>query len=440
MKTSCPECRTEHIVNDESVPLEGLQVTCTQCQAVFNARRPNPSLPEPRSDDEWMLRQAGGNIFRFRELTTLQRWIVERKISRDDEISRTGIKWERLGNIAELATFFQVVEAAPPASTAPEPAYEQTVAPSAPVLPSSSAELKAEWAGANAGLPGAVENGGWSFIGDDANDDDDDDFPIVPPRRRRGLAVAGATVLLVGVAVVVGWRVFPNESLALVERARGVAFGPTDAGPEGGSEPEVESPSLSGASSDQDGGMSQSVPETAALPTGGGEETVETAEIAEDGEPDTAEKEEPEIVAPPDKSPKAAEGGGELSEKAAEGAGGASFDGLLARADRLRQSDRPRRALPLYEEALKMDPHDPDALCGMGWAYLDLGKVAAATATFLDVVKHNPRFSDAHLGLGESYRARDMKRDSVKHYRRYLELFPSGPEATVAKRWIGELE
>jgi len=58
------------------------------------------------------VRQSNGNIFTFRELTTLQKWIIEQKVSRDDEISLAGEQWKRLGNIAELASFFQVVEAA----------------------------------------------------------------------------------------------------------------------------------------------------------------------------------------------------------------------------------------------------------------------------------------------------------------------------------------
>ncbi|MEZ0311043.1 MAG: tetratricopeptide repeat protein [Myxococcota bacterium] len=59
---------------------------------------------------EWMIRRTSGEMVRFRELTTLQRWIVERKVTRVDEISKTGKKWEKLGNIPELAIFFQVIE------------------------------------------------------------------------------------------------------------------------------------------------------------------------------------------------------------------------------------------------------------------------------------------------------------------------------------------
>ena len=74
---------------------------------------PQPAAPPPEEPTGWMIRLAGnGEVFRFRELTTLQQWIVERKVSRDDEISRSGEQWKRLGGIAELASFFHVVEQA----------------------------------------------------------------------------------------------------------------------------------------------------------------------------------------------------------------------------------------------------------------------------------------------------------------------------------------
>ena len=60
----------------------------------------------------WRVRQANGNLVTFRELTTRQRWIVERELSRDDEISLTGEKWKRLGDIGQLSSFFRVVDEA----------------------------------------------------------------------------------------------------------------------------------------------------------------------------------------------------------------------------------------------------------------------------------------------------------------------------------------
>ncbi len=107
MDVQCSQCSTEYEFEKERIPVEGLSVKCSQCGSVFKVFRDDQS-PE----GVWKVRQQNGNLFEFRELTTLQRWIVERKVDRQDEISKTSKNWKRLGDIAELATFFQVVEKA----------------------------------------------------------------------------------------------------------------------------------------------------------------------------------------------------------------------------------------------------------------------------------------------------------------------------------------
>jgi predicted Zn finger-like uncharacterized protein len=152
MDVRCERCRAQYVFDDEQVTPAGLTVQCTNCGHVFRVKKKElvvtvpvkpdelegvpmpataaaprppgvaagPPAPEPERPREapreppreWRVRQPNGNIFTFRELTTLQKWIIERKVSRDDEISHSGDQWKRLGNIAELASFFQVVEAA----------------------------------------------------------------------------------------------------------------------------------------------------------------------------------------------------------------------------------------------------------------------------------------------------------------------------------------
>jgi predicted Zn finger-like uncharacterized protein len=180
MDVRCEKCRAQYVFDDEQVTPSGLTVQCTNCGHVFKVKKkelvvtvpvkpgemegaplpataaaPRPgaahapatppapvvthgSLPappaaaphgEPERPREWRVRQANGNIFTFRELTTLQKWIIEQKVSRDDEISLSGDQWKRLGNIAELASFFQVVEAAERSRSYPLPA----VAPMPPL-------------------------------------------------------------------------------------------------------------------------------------------------------------------------------------------------------------------------------------------------------------------------------------------------------------------
>lgn len=133
MDVGCPSCKTEYELEDARVPDGGLTVKCTSCGHVFRVKRKSLAvtmpatpheaggavavqraragvLPPPPPPREWKVRQPTGNLYVCRELTTLQKWIIEGKVTRHDEISLTGDTWKRLGNIPELASFFQIVD------------------------------------------------------------------------------------------------------------------------------------------------------------------------------------------------------------------------------------------------------------------------------------------------------------------------------------------
>ncbi|MEW5742162.1 MAG: zinc-ribbon domain-containing protein, partial [Myxococcota bacterium] len=132
MDVGCPKCQTEYELDDARVPEDGVTVKCTTCGHVFRVKKKSlvvtlpvregeaavrqaqaaGELPPAPPSREWKIRQPGGNLFSCRELTTLQKWIIEGKVGRDDEISLTGDTWKRLGNIPELASFFQVFDEA----------------------------------------------------------------------------------------------------------------------------------------------------------------------------------------------------------------------------------------------------------------------------------------------------------------------------------------
>ncbi len=149
MDVRCAKCGIEYEFDDAKVTAAGVTVKCTNCGHVFKVKREEPaSVPpspstsfgqvgnfQPQSTfakgmdgGEWMVKRVDGQVFRFKELTTLQKWIVERKVGRDDEISKTGRTWKRLGEIAELASFFQVVDAA-------NAALHASVIPVQPAMP-----------------------------------------------------------------------------------------------------------------------------------------------------------------------------------------------------------------------------------------------------------------------------------------------------------------
>ncbi len=116
MDVRCEKCLTEYELDESKVTAAGVTVKCTNCGNLFKIKRRAGSVPPPlpAPDDErmWVLRGPDGDVKRFRELTTLQQWIVEQKVTREHEISRSGDTWKRLGEIAELASFFEVVDRA----------------------------------------------------------------------------------------------------------------------------------------------------------------------------------------------------------------------------------------------------------------------------------------------------------------------------------------
>ena len=165
MDITCPQCGAEYEFEDKQVTPYGVTVKCSSCAHVFRVRtrqvvETESASESPDNERLWMIKTRDGQTFKFRELPTLQQWIVERKVCREDAISRTGDVWKPLGEIAELSSFFQVVdaaltstaseeshgappseavsdnEAAPPPGSAPQP--DAAPQPNAPVSPGRS--------------------------------------------------------------------------------------------------------------------------------------------------------------------------------------------------------------------------------------------------------------------------------------------------------------
>ena len=138
MRVTCERCQTEYRFDDARITEAGVRVKCTRCDHVFLVRRKSFVVTEAvpvsvaerealdaasgqataESSDKgkhrrWLIRRADGELLEFKEMTTLQRWIVERRVVRADEISHNGERWKRLGSIPELETFFAVIEATP---------------------------------------------------------------------------------------------------------------------------------------------------------------------------------------------------------------------------------------------------------------------------------------------------------------------------------------
>src|SRR5688500_6556489 len=144
MDVRCEKCQTEYELDEAKLKPGGVTVKCTTCGHMFRVRRrgqteqgtgevsqvtnvsqlpgapshrAGPSLPEEldlvaEGERTTLVQLDDGEIRTCRELTTLQRWIVGGMVSRTCTISRTGKKWKRLGEIPELASYFQIADEA----------------------------------------------------------------------------------------------------------------------------------------------------------------------------------------------------------------------------------------------------------------------------------------------------------------------------------------
>jgi predicted Zn finger-like uncharacterized protein len=503
MDVSCEKCHTEYELDDTRVPETGVPVKCTTCGHVFNVKKAvalstpmnshppleSPTLgstthsaPTPGDRREWKIRQASGKIFSFRELTNLQRWIVERKVARDDEISLTGETWKRLGHIVELASFFQVVDeaqkakqlqtlqtlgifGATPPAPAPVPTSAQMRSPRPPAAPEQPQQLPPP---ASSAAPATVEPPAPISV---ATPEPPSPRPSVEPHSPRArpsqspaanfarkksagetrwLVVLLACVALGGAAALayVQYRQ-PIPPQATAGAAPSQAAEKADPPPAAEQEADPQPPSAAPSA------QAKETPPSAA-PTPAPHPTVAAplpAQASTDGGSTLAESDVEERTAPTEAVPAA-----ETETRTAEAAADAgtpvlaaqaesrartqprNFDWYMAQGERLRDRNRPAAALDAYGAAADLAPSRSEPVAGKGFALLDLGHTLQAEATFREALRLNPRYAVAVMGLAETYRQMGKNSQAIGQYERYLEILPNGSEAQVARGAIERLK
>ncbi len=132
MDVTCERCSTEYEFDETLVAARGTTVKCTNCGNLFKVFRPgtaaSASTAEPRI---WTIRRdRDATVEHLSSLKELQRLITTGRLCPEDEISRSGGGWKRLGDIAELQTFFTAVRPAPRATMAGHGPLTSTPPPS----------------------------------------------------------------------------------------------------------------------------------------------------------------------------------------------------------------------------------------------------------------------------------------------------------------------
>jgi predicted Zn finger-like uncharacterized protein len=473
MDVGCPRCQTEYELDDARVPEDGVTVKCTTCGYVFRVKRKSlvvtlpvregeaaPQQARPASDlppapppREWKIRQPGGNVFVCRELTTLQKWIVEGKVGRDDEISLTGETWKRLGNIPELASFFQVFEDASqaralrttPGNTTPLPSVSQPTAPAPRITDTwREPQFTAPLPTAEPALPPAQANTRETMREPPFSTPPPPVTapPVQPPhasaapppappqpRAPQPLPMApadfsgpsdeeleravrgsgrGKWVVLVLVGLALGGGAGWYFGIYVPEQQRLEA--------ERNAAPEPQTPTVT---------VPLPVPAPAAVEAA--VEAVDAGDAADAGAvttPVEVDAGAPAVdagVPTPKLEPKK------------------SYEYFMAQGDRLREREKPEAALDMYGEAHELKPTRAEPLAGRGLALLDLGNHLAAAAAFEEALKLNPRYGPAIMGMAEALRLQGKNEQAIEYYQRYLEVLPDGVDATVARNNIERL-
>ncbi len=442
MDVSCPRCQTEYDFDEARIPDDGVTVKCTQCGHVFRVKRraAEATLPPPPVPREWKIRRrASGTTSTCRELTTLQQWIVEGKVLRDDEISLTGETWKRLGDIPELASFFQVVDDAakgralrspslvpppPPAPSVPpntsitetwrEPQFKTPAPPALPPPPTGdspfasspssagltnlSAELRAS--GRRRNLPVA--------------DDADLQRAIQGSGRKWPLFIAIG--LLAGAAA--GWffGIYQPE----VERKQAAHLAEEQArAREEEAKKAAEAAALAKAQAAAAAVAAPAVVDAGVSPAA-------TPVVTDAGAPASPVDAGAVVAsaAPVEKKPEPK----------------LDFQSLLDRGYSQLAQDKPEAALNTFGRAIDLRPESVEAVSGRGLALLDLGNPAAAQAAFEQAVKLNARFGPGIMGLAESLRTQGKDERAIEWYQKYLDVLPEGSEANVARNNIERLK
>ncbi len=438
MDVRCERCATEYELDDDSVPAGGCPVQCTSCGHTFTVNRGHAApagepMPSPPAAD-WLLETSDGRLHRFRNLTSLQKWIIERKVTREDKISRTGQAWRRLGEIVELAPFFDVVDEADRARAGQAGSHaEDLKAEAQRARRAGSARPSPVAGGAAAASPSPAvrrptpaarhsssqEMAGvdaWAADGQSRTDESGEFDTSVVRNQRRGVKLTVGILLTAAVAVAVWFLVdrFGTAGKVSPGASALTPVVPTEVSPEPAAPPPRETPTPS--------------PPVAAAPP------VVPAKAP------TSPGGTPTASSPAEATGSTAVAAGKAKAEASEGEAPASYDKMVSDADRLLENGATDRALKLYERALKVQPHGVDALTGMAYATLDKDRVSLAIGFFERALTQAPSYGPAMFGLAEALRAQGQEARALEVYRRYLQINAAGADAPAARRQLRLLE
>jgi DNA-binding transcriptional MerR regulator len=102
---------------------------------------------------------------------------------------------------------------------------------------------------------------------------------------------------------------------------------------------------------------------------------------------------------------------------------------------RFRRGDE-KGAEELYRRALEIDDRQPEAHYNLGYVLLERGDAKRSVPCFQRALDADPRFADAHFNLAMAYEQLSERAKARAHWKRYLEIEPTGTWAEIAKQHL----
>jgi len=118
------------------------------------------------------------------------------------------------------------------------------------------------------------------------------------------------------------------------------------------------------------------------------------------------------------------------------GGGGDSYDSLLARANKLAESNC-GKASELFAKALVEKPNGVEALTGMGYCQLEAKQFSSAFSKFRAALAVSPKYEPALGGVAETYQRQGNKEAAIDAWKKYAELYPNSPKAKKQLEILG---
>lgn len=453
MDVRCPQCQTLYELETSQLKSREITLKCSQCQHVFKIETRQSSVVQ-ENQRRWMIRsKRTGDILYVSSFDVLHQWLMQGKVRKSDEISRTGRKWVVISEIGEFMPIFQVIEsisnlmgspedsaiaaripeqvmaAVSPAPRVDDPMEREEVTqrarPPSPTpgpqeLPPGPPSVHLEGPFAKQSEPEYSQDE-WSLgaeLGDLPSTTFDQELTSQTELPKSGVGkVVFALLLIAGIAAA-GVYFFKRDLLDPV-------LGPAN----------TEVVALGEASPKEK-------VEDKPAEKGGFELGAEAGDRALSAALSAAEEQNAVKMNGVMKAlrPSIDQALGLATEEAELASEGGLVEYKLDEAKQALKYNRTAKAISLYEDVLKKDGRNADAYVGLGWAYLQEGDNNEAVVKFQRGLELDARNGDALIGLGSAERQRGNLEAAMRAYDLYLGRHPRGDKVSIAQYQLDALK